>query len=522
MMSTRVSRWVALGATVALVLVAWYVLAPRQLGGRNSYVTTTGTSMEPLLHAGDLAVVRPQDRYAVGDVVAYENAELERVVLHRVVAFEAGRYTFQGDANDWIDGYRPTPSEILGTMVLRIPAVGSRLSAVRTSLGVSAVAALATVTVVGGRRRLRRGRRDPAEGNGENRHRGRARLAPRAASSAAVLGAASAITAVVAATIAVVAFALPSTAAEHRDVPFEETGAFTYSATAGPNAADVYGRPAVVTGDPIYRRLTNEVRVGFAYRFESDYAFIGGGQARLVAVISDSSGWIRSLELSPPREFRGPAVELVGSIDLGRIGAMIGRVERLTGVDRAVYRLAVRPEIALTGTLAHREVHRAFAPELAFQLDPLQLQLVAEAGAVDALEQVDPRRGGLVTSEVVRPRSVRVAGVDLGLRVLRVASLTALTFGVLGLALFALLRSRAARRGEPAWIQARYARWLVPVQTAPSPGRVVDVDSFDSLRRLAEHYGHLVLHHASTGWHAYLVEEHDVTYRYTAAAGRRG
>ena len=54
-----------------------------------------------------------------------------------------------------------------------------------------------------------------------------------------------------------------------------------------------------------------------------------------------------------------------------------------------------------------------------------------------------------------------------------------------------------------------------------APGRTVQVESFDSLVRLANHYGHVVLHEEGDGFHAYSIEENGVTYRYLARNGAR-
>ena len=47
---------------VVLAVAAWLLLAPTQIGGETSYVTTSGISMQPRFHSGDLAVVRPAGR----------------------------------------------------------------------------------------------------------------------------------------------------------------------------------------------------------------------------------------------------------------------------------------------------------------------------------------------------------------------------------------------------------------------------------------------------------------------------
>ena len=58
-------------ALVVLAVAAWLLLAPTQIGGETSYVTTSGISMEPRFHTGDLALVRPAASYKVGDIVAH-------------------------------------------------------------------------------------------------------------------------------------------------------------------------------------------------------------------------------------------------------------------------------------------------------------------------------------------------------------------------------------------------------------------------------------------------------------------
>jgi signal peptidase I len=111
---------VAVGLAVA-ALAAWALLAPPQVGGSTTYVTTHGISMEPGFHTGDLAVMRSTDHYRVGDVVAYRSQMLDTVVMHRIVKEQAGRFTFKGDNNAWLDPETPTQDALLGRLVLRSP-----------------------------------------------------------------------------------------------------------------------------------------------------------------------------------------------------------------------------------------------------------------------------------------------------------------------------------------------------------------------------------------------------------------
>ena len=155
MMKRGFARLALVGVCGGLLLVAGYYVAPPQLGGHTAYVTTVGTSMEPLLHSGDLVVVRERPPYAVGDVVAYQSPELHTVVLHRIVARDGNRYVFKGDNNTWFDAYHPTKDELIGRMVMHLNGVGGRIGMVRTPAGMSMIAALGAVGVLGGRRRRR-------------------------------------------------------------------------------------------------------------------------------------------------------------------------------------------------------------------------------------------------------------------------------------------------------------------------------------------------------------------------------
>src|SRR4051812_3656855 len=140
------------------VLWALAVVLPANVWGPFAYVTTHGISMEPRFHTGDLAVVHPEGSYQVGDVAAYHNRMLHTVVLHRIVAISHGRYTFKGDNNTWLDQERPVRSQLIGTLVLRVPRGGLWLHRLLspTALGLLAFGLLAAGGGATTRRRKRR------------------------------------------------------------------------------------------------------------------------------------------------------------------------------------------------------------------------------------------------------------------------------------------------------------------------------------------------------------------------------
>jgi len=139
----------AIDVLLAIGGVALLALVVMIGSGQLSWVITTGNSMSPRVAAGDLIVVRPADRYRVGDVVAYDSPDLGRKVLHRIVAVEGGRFVTQGDHNDWVDSYQPTPAEVVGREQLHLPGVGRHLRSLLDPGVVAVIVGLATALALG-------------------------------------------------------------------------------------------------------------------------------------------------------------------------------------------------------------------------------------------------------------------------------------------------------------------------------------------------------------------------------------
>jgi signal peptidase len=122
------------GGLLVLLAVIWANFAPLSLGGQAGYVIVNGNSMEPAYHLGDLVIIRPALVYAVGEVVAYRDAALNRYVIHRIIGENLDRYILKGDHNTWIDSYQPTAGEILGTEWIHLPRLGQAIMWLRTPI----------------------------------------------------------------------------------------------------------------------------------------------------------------------------------------------------------------------------------------------------------------------------------------------------------------------------------------------------------------------------------------------------
>lgn len=134
---SRLVRKLVVTAVVVLVVV-WTGMLPQQLGGRMSFVLTSGTSMLPNYHFGDLVILRQEPTYHVGEVAAFHNRQLHVIVFHRIVAIRGNRYVFKGDNNKWVTSYEPTKSQIVGAEWLHVPGAGRLVLDVRKP-GVAAV-----------------------------------------------------------------------------------------------------------------------------------------------------------------------------------------------------------------------------------------------------------------------------------------------------------------------------------------------------------------------------------------------
>jgi signal peptidase I len=150
-------------AALGVLALLWFTFAPAQLGGRATYVVTDGTSMQPKFHGGDLAIVRPESNYRVGQIVAYNNRQLGKIVLHRIVALDGDRYVFKGDNNGFQDFEHPTKSQLIGALWIQVPGFTTRFGFLHSPWFIGSLVALAVLLFGGSAfrndRRRRRNRR---------------------------------------------------------------------------------------------------------------------------------------------------------------------------------------------------------------------------------------------------------------------------------------------------------------------------------------------------------------------------
>lgn len=534
-MKTRgMRRYVMGAASLVLVALAWFFLAPQQLGGDVAYMVITGNSMEPLLHADDLVVVRAADEYGVGDAVAYNSDNLGRLVLHRIVEREGDRYILRGDNNDFLDSDRPAEEDLVGKLWFAVPRAGVALKQLRQPVGwaILGMAAAGVLGLFGATRRRRRGsrgrhragdrrpsstpaavartRRAPVRKPVRGGVRGSTRkvLQVAAASSAALF--------LVASATAAFAYAQPIKRATIRKVAYEQRGTFDYSASApkGP----VYPDRKVSTGEPVFLRLIDQVAISFAYEFASAAPHAVRPTGRMFVELSDpATGWSRRIPLAARETRTGERLVLAAELDVAALRSLAGRVQKLTGVEATSSALEIVPSIHAEGVLEGHPLNAEFSPVLGFTLDDLQLKLAATAPEGESVGAVDPlifSEEQTMAVETDGPNRISLSAITIAVEQLRTVALV-----IGGIALLVLTATGLvlilSGNDEASRIEARYGSMIVPLSEMPTPMTApIDVASIDALSKVAEQLGHMILHFGSGARHTYLVPSEGTFYRY--------
>ncbi|MBV9098807.1 MAG: hypothetical protein JO079_12200, partial [Frankiaceae bacterium] len=451
-----------------------------------------GISMEPKFHTGDLAVVHPQRDYRVGEITAYHNRMLHTVVLHRIVAIHGSEYTFKGDNNTWLDAERPDRSQLIGALVLRVPAGGAWLHRLLQPplLGVLAFAMVAAGGVRRGRRKRQMSRHASPRGRPYRRR-------PATDHSTVLVTVAAIAAVVVTGVLTAAAWLLPARQPHPQKTQRTATMALSYTAAVRPSAA--YDGTVVTAPQPLFRSVTDTVTLHVDYRGAP-------GRMRVDARLSTPGGWTSTINLARPFDVSGDTAGLRVPVRLAALDGRARAASKVTGLPATPITVTVVPSVT------DRSGH-VFAPQFTLTLTPTALTVV-EPGGLTAKDSVP------VTKTVMAPATVRVMGHTASVATARRVTTVASTLAVLvAIALWAAAAVHRSR-GEAARIQRRWRAILLDVEPIPTPpGRpVVDVPVFSALARLAERYELLVMHWDRSGVHTYVVQDGTTVFRYRTGA----
>lgn len=536
---TAASRVASTSAVVALVLATVWLFWPQALGGATTYVTTHGESMEPGFSAGDLVVLSRASAYSVGDVVAYESESLNTVVMHRIVAADAEGFVTQGDNNDWLDEDRPTQEEILGRLFARIPQGGTALEAI-SSPSVLALVGVASAIVLGAARRKRGGSRARVLRRRLPGLRGPSLAVPsfsvpsisvpevrlprvRRGTPTALMRARARQVALAAGAVALVAtlgagvlFILPGTETVEEPATVTQQGRFSYAGSA--ERGTTYPDGTVATGDTVWTKLSTGLTVSYEDTVTGpDLAGLRGA-LRLDVTVQAADGWSTYLTSGPVVGYTGGVATASVDVDAARAAEVLAQHYAEVGVSGSSATLTVTPTLALSGSVRGTAFEAGSPAGLDFALDATALRLAGDPETV-----LTPLTPTSVPVTTVGPRSFDVMALSVPIGVARGIALAVLALALAVAGVGALL-GRAGRGDAADEFLVRHADRIVPVAGLAAGGTVIDVSDADSLRRVAERFDTVVLHHAGPDADVFAVRDVDATYRFVVPGGaeRRG
>jgi len=514
----RPLRSLLTATALAGVVVLWLLFAPIEIGGPAAYAVINGNSMEPGLHRGDLVVLHQTDDYQVGDIVTYRHPTVGRVI-HRIVAVADDRFVLKGDNNTWLDSYQPSQAEVIGKFWLYAPSVGKIVEQVRqpwTAAFLVSVGGLAIIASFQADMARTRDRRRVQKTPGKRRV-----VTESTRGSQADLVFLFAALGLAWLLLGIFAFTRPVMRTTFTDVKYQHTGVFSYTAAAPPG---IYDGNTVKTGQPIFRRLIAQASLAFDYRLQAEPVETLTGVARLNAVLSSNNGWRSEIPLQGEVPFQGSSVHLQGTLDLARIQALLDDLQQQTGVATAQYTLVVAPAITISGTLAGQALQDAFAPQLVFTLDELQMQLVAQQKSPgDNSDALRPSENRLVRKASQVTNTIVFLGLPITIPLARGIAAGGLILTLVGAAVAVLAGHGTLARSEEGYIRAKYGALLINVCESDllHNHRRVTVASVDDLAKIAERTGRMILHQSGGDGHIYIVQDNDIAYCYRIADAAR-
>jgi len=495
-----------------ITVIGWAFFAPPQLGGQATMVIVDGNSMEPGYHQGDLVIVRNSDYYQIGDIVAYKHLQMGKYVIHRIIGEELDRFILQGDNNTWTDGFKPSQSEIIGKHWIQIPKIGKVISWLRKPYYLAF-----TVSLFGGVLMINWFQ----EKNKKKQHRPKLNLNLSQWINAEHLGKTGetyflslGIFLILAVIFGGIAFARPVEKNVPQDNFYTHSGEFKYSA---PAPDGVYDSSIIQSGSPVFFKLTCEIQVDYQYKISGENLMGVTGSQSLSAVISDTTGWRRTIPLQSAASFQGTTTTSQAIFNVCQASEIVDELREKTGLQRSEFSLAIVPTTKVKGLLSGSSFDDEYSPALNFKFNEIGLWMVnnnnpgtAESDPLLASEEK------MVRNWVETPETLAFLGVNLPVSGLRWGSsiIFALSVGLLGFLMYST--ERMSKTSQSSGIQLRYSPMIVNVQKQPPSLRRGDVvvQKFEDLARLAERNNSVILHEFEpTGTHTYVVEEENTIYR---------
>jgi signal peptidase I len=514
-----------------LAFLAWVFFAPAQLGGNVEYVIITGNSMQPGIQQNDLILVRANDHYKIGDAVAYDNPELDRIVFHRIIDGNSLHYTLQGDNNTWVDSYQPSQAEIIGKQWFRVAKAGKVVEWTRKPYVAAAGAAIFGGFIMA----LLFLTKKPKKVNTQ--------VSPPRDSTAKGITAFFPLPKIIKTTppqkpvpernankvsylveigffllgffaiafliLFLISMLKPTNRQVSREYPYTQTVTYEYNA---PAPAGIYDSQALTSGDPIFTNLTCQVNVIVAYNIQGIGLETLNGTHQVKAILTEPvSGWMRTFPLETQQTFTGDSFTSPVLLDLCQIQSAASLMQTQTGTTSYTHNISIEPNVTFQGSIRGEELIAAFNVPLVFQMDAARaFPRQGEAGS----NPLQPVVESVLSSVETETNTINLLFLKSSVSLARFVSTIGLILSIAGLFLLISKISKASKQDKDMLVRMKYGSSMVDVEASPSleTGEFVRVKNIDDLARLAEKLNTVILHHNDNGQHVYYVEAFGLTY----------
>ena len=122
--------------TLLLILPLAVYFWPVQLYGDTTYIMLVGNSMKGTIDSGTFVVIKPDQEYFLGDIIAFVSED-NRKVIHRIIEITDDGFITKGDNNQRIDSGIQPLEKVIGRSVFVAPFVGFTSMFIQTPLGMS-------------------------------------------------------------------------------------------------------------------------------------------------------------------------------------------------------------------------------------------------------------------------------------------------------------------------------------------------------------------------------------------------
>lgn len=512
-----------IAAALTLSVVAWWVLfRPGVLGGSATYVLVSGTSMQPTFYTGDLVIVRRQNDYQTGDVIAYKTTN--GLVIHRIIGGDAEQgFLMQGDNKERPDPWHPKVANIAGKQWVHVPGGAKKLQFLRKPVPFALLLGSLVAAPASELRKLKAKRRP-------RRQLARTHRRPFPGPPRVPIGFQVALLCLATASMCFVAltafsFRQPQTT-EAADSRYQYTQAadFSYIVHSDPSILDESGVIGPITseladgtesGSPaiIFTKLAHSIDLDIDYRFGSSVPPAMSGTMKVNLVVAAVNGWTKSIELQPDVAFDGSSATTHVTVDLDDIRALIQRIYEQTGFLGNAHTLSVIPVVDVTGSVGGEAVQTSYAPAFVFNMDD---------STITPDTELTMSTDGNARGTVTRQNAFHLLGLSMPVRMAQILAASGAGLSVILTAIAACVVFLGIGRGPAGMAMARYGSMIIEVQHAPvnADAPRVDVASMGDLARLASREGRVIFYENVEGReHRYFVPDGGVSYQYSVVAG---